>query len=324
MLYFAFRKVNFFEMKQILSEAKYSWVLLSLTISVFAFISRARRWSLLIEPLGHRPGLWNTYNALLFGYLTNYALPRMGEVARCVALNRKEKIPVDSLIGTVVVERAIDLLSLLSIIFLLLVIRFEKFGAFFREYIFENLNDKTSALTGGGFLIWIILGAVFLMFIVLIYLYRKKLAKNSFIIKISGFIKRFADGFKTVAKMKNRWEFVFHTIFIWTCYALMTWVVVFALPDITGNFKLADGIFLLVIGSLGMAAPVQAGIGAFHWIVSKGLVAVYGLGETEGQSFASLQHTSQTLLIFLLGSIAMIFLFTKIGTRKIPINSTNE
>jgi hypothetical protein len=104
----------------------------------------------------------------------------------------------------------------------------------------------------------------------------------------------------------------------------MTWVVVFALPEITGNFKFTDGVFLLVIGSLGMAAPVQAGIGAFHWIVSKGLVTVYGLGETEGQSFASLQWASQTLLVFLLGSLAMLFLFTKIGNKKIPVYNKDD
>jgi uncharacterized membrane protein YbhN (UPF0104 family) len=300
----------------ILKGAKYSWVLLSLVLSIFAFISRARRWILLIEPLGYKPSLWNSVNSVLFGYLTNYALPRMGEISKCVALNRKEKIPVDSLIGTIVVERSIDLLSLLVITIFLLIARFEKFGTFFEEYIFDNLSNKTTGLLMDNILFWSLILGVFLIFALLIIIYRKKLVKFKIVQKIIGFGKSFSEGFIAIGKMKNKWEFIFHTVFIWTCYAMMTWVVVFALPEITGDFKFSDGIFLLVIGSLGMAAPVQAGIGAFHWIVSKGLVTIYGLGETEGQSFALLQHTSQTLLVFLLGSIAMLFLYTKIGTRK--------
>ncbi len=311
-------------MINILKGAKYSWVILSLILSLFALISRARRWSLLIEPLSHRPGLWNTYNAVLFGYLANYALPRMGEITRCIALSKKEKIPVESLIGTVVVERAIDLLSLLAIIVLLLIARFKKFGEFFQKQIFQNLSEKTTGILGGSALFWITLVTGIIIIPLLIYLFRKQLIKLKIVKWISGFIGRLSEGLKSISRMKKKWEFILHTLFIWTNYALMTWVVVFALPEITGNFKFGDGVFLLVIGSLGMAAPVQAGIGAFHWIVSTGLHEVYKIGETESMAFASLQHTSQTLLIFLLGSIAALFLFTKIGDKKQSISSKKE
>lgn len=303
-------------MISILKGAKYSWVALSLVLSIFAFISRARRWSLLIEPLSHRPGLWNTYNAVLFGYLANYALPRMGEITRCIALSKKEKIPVESLIGTVVVERAIDMLSLLLIIVLLLIARFKKFGEFFQEQIFQNLSEKTTGIMGGSALFWIVLITLIIAIPLLLYLFRKQLMKLRVIKWIARFILRLSEGLKSVSLMKRKWEFLFHTLFIWSNYALMTWVVVFALPEITGDLKFADGVFLLVIGSLGMVAPVQAGIGAFHWIVSMGLQEVYKIGETESMAFASLQHTSQTLLVFLLGSIAALFLFTKIGDKK--------
>lgn len=315
LLFFAFRKVDFQEMISILSGAKYSWVALSLVFSIFAFISRAQRWSILIEPLGKKPGLWNTYNALLFGYLANYAFPRMGEVTRCIALNRKEKIPVDSLLGTVVVERAIDLISLLAIMLFLLIARFEKFGSFFQEQILDGIGEKVNGMTGNKALFLIIL-LVLTVFALIIVIFRKHLVRFKLFTLIRGFLNRLVAGLKSVLKMKKRWQFLAHTIFIWTNYALMTWVVFFALPDITGDLKFADAIFLLVIGSLGMAAPVQAGIGAFHWIVSMGLITVYGIGETEALSFASLQHTSQTLLVFFLGALATIFLFTRIGNKR--------
>ena len=318
LLYLAFRKVDFREMLHIISGAKYKWIALSLFFSFLALISRARRWSLLIEPLGKRPGLWNTYNAMMFGYLANYALPRMGEVTKCIALNRKSGIKVDALIGTVVVERAIDLLSAFIVLIFLLIARFEKFGAFFRDELFkkDNLVDKSESLLSSYLIPALILAAIGIILLILIIVYWKRIREISVVQKILEILRSFSKGIRTIFRMDRKWEFLAHTIFIWLCYALMTWVVVFALPEITGEFKFADGVFLLVVGTVGMAMPVQAGIGAFHYFVSRGLVMVYGLGETEGQAFATLQHTSQTLLVFLLGSLSAIFLFTKFGNKN--------
>lgn len=293
-------------------DVKYSWIGLSLIFAILAHISRSRRWILLIEPLEHRkPGLWNTINAVLFGYLANFALPRVGEITRCVALGKKEKIPVDSLVGTVIVERAIDLLSLLFILLLLLIARFEKFGNFFNEYIFEPLGDKIAGIFGETLVFWLLVAGVFAAGTIILLIFWERIKETRIYRKAVSTLKGISSGLKTVFSMKRRWEFVFHTIFIWINYALMTWVVVFSIPGITGHLGFMDGIFLLVIGSFGMAVPVQSGIGAFHWIVSRGLHFVYGLELSEGLVFATLQHESQTLLILVLGSISMLFLFSK-------------
>jgi len=319
LLYFAFRGINFSEMKQHLLSAKYSWIGLSLILAVFAHLSRARRWSLLVEPLSHRPGFLNTFTSLMFGYLANYAFPRIGEVTRCVALGKKENIPVESLIGTVIVERAIDFISMLIILVILLFARFEKFWTFFKEYIFIPIGEKLEGLVVNSWYVWAVLIFLLFAFVVVIYLYRKKLASNQIAQKITGLYHGTVTGLKSVFTMKRKWEFLFHTLIIWTSYAFMTWVIVFAMPDITGNLTFGDGIFLLVIGSLGMAAPVQAGIGAFHWIVSRGLHFVYGLDLTEGIAFATLQHESQTLLVLLLGLLSLVYLFAGRKRREAKI-----
>lgn len=310
-------------MWQHFKEAKYSWIGLSLVFAIISHISRARRWILLIEPLKYKPTLWNTFNATLFGYLSNYALPRAGEVARCVALGRKEKIPVDALIGTVIVERAIDLLSMFLIMIILLVARFEKFGAFFSEYIFQPIGDRITTVFGDAIIFWIILAALLVSIALALYLLRHRIMKLKLAQKIMEILKGVTEGLKSVWRMERKWEFLFQTLFIWLNYALMTWVVVFALPGITGDLKFVDGIFLLVVGSVGMAVPVQAGIGAFHFFVSRGLQYVYGIGETESLVFATLQHESQTLLILLLGSLSMIFLFSKRYKPK-PVPELSE
>jgi hypothetical protein len=87
----------------------------------------------------------------------------------------------------------------------------------------------------------------------------------------------------------------------------MTYVVIFAIPA-TSNLTLIDGLFILVIGGLGMAAPVQGGIGAFHWIVTSAL-SLYGISKAEGLAFATIQHESQAMLVILLGSFSVLMLF---------------
>lgn len=316
LLYFAFRGIEFSEMKGIFQGTKYGWIILSISISLIAMISRARRWILIIQPLNYNPSLWNTYNSVLFGYLANYAFPRLGEVSKCVSLGRKEKIPVDSLIGTVIVERALDLLMAILIMVFLLIARFEKFGAFFQEFLFEPMGDKISTGVTGAWLIVLIIGILGLLAVVFLYIYRNRLYRFKLFQKFSDIVKGIITGLKTVMKLKRKWEFIIHTLFIWLCYALMTWVMVFALPGITDSLNFVDGIFLLVVGSMGMIVPVQAGIGAFHWIVSRGLHFVYGLELTEGLVFATLQHESQTIFILIFGSISMFFLFRKERSKE--------
>jgi glycosyltransferase 2 family protein len=322
LLYFAFRGIDFSEMAVHFREARYGWIGLSLVFAVVSHISRSRRWILLIQPLNYKPSLWNTVNAVLFGYLANYALPRAGEITRCISLGKKEKIPVDSLVGTVIIERAIDLLSMLAILLILLIARFEQFGSFFNDYIFFPLGEKIASLFGQTTIFWIIFSAIIFLLIALLYSFRKKILTMEAAKKIIRILKGVVVGLKTVLSMERKWEFLFHTLFIWFNYAMMTWVIVFSLPNITGHLTFVDGIFLLVIGSMGMAVPVQSGIGAFHWIVSRGLHFVYGLELTEGLVFATLQHESQTLLILVLGSIAMIMLFSK--NKKIRLAKIKE
>jgi glycosyltransferase 2 family protein len=324
MLYFAFRGMDFSEMKGIFQDTKFAWIILSMVISVLALVSRARRWMLIIHALNYNPSLWNTFNAVVFGYLANYAFPRLGEVSKCVALGRKEKIPVDSLVGTIIVERALDLLMAVLIMVFLLIARFEKFGTFFQEFLFNPMGDKISSGFSGAWLIILVIGILGILTVVLLYIYRNRLYKFKFFKKFSEIVKGIIVGIRTVMRLERKWEFLFHTLFIWLCYALMTWVVVFALPGITDSLTFVDGIFLLVVGSMGMVVPVQAGIGAFHWIVSRGLHFVYGLELTEGLVFATLQHESQTLLILVLGSISMFFIFRKTRIKDKPAYPTTS
>jgi len=315
LLYFAFRGVALNELASTLQKVNFWWIGLSLLFAGISFLIRARRWMLLIEPLGFNPSYINTYHSLMVGYLSNYALPRLGEVTRCVTLGNREKIPVDSLFGTVIIERVTDMLMLMLILVILLISWMEKFGAFFGEQVLQPLEEKLVELFGGTLVFWLMVSAGLVIFVLLIYLLRKRLYRFALVRKIRGIFLGILDGLKTIYRMKRKWEFVLHSVLIWVLYILMTWVVVFALEELSG-LTFIDGMFLLVIGGLGMSAPVTAGFGAYHWITSRGLMFVYGFSLETGTAYAILAHESNSLLTILLGAISyMILMFSKKNTK---------
>jgi uncharacterized protein (TIRG00374 family) len=316
LLYFAFRGIAFDQLALTLREANFWWIGLSLIFAFLSFLTRARRWQLLIEPLGYRPSFKNTYHSLMVGYLSNFALPRLGEVTRCVTLGNREKIPVDSLIGTVIIERVTDLIMLLLIMLFLLFSWMDKFGAFFGENVFDPIREKVTTALGGMFLFWLLVFGTLVLIVLLVFLFRKQLGRFRLIRKLGGFLLGILDGLKTIYKMERKWEFLIHSILIWLLYIFMTWVVVFALKE-TSSLKFIDGVFLLVIGGLGMSAPVTAGFGAFHWITSRGLVYVYGLTLAQGGAYAILAHESNSLFTILLGALSYMLLVISRKKKKV-------
>ncbi|HUU99803.1 MAG TPA: lysylphosphatidylglycerol synthase transmembrane domain-containing protein [Bacteroidales bacterium] len=308
LLWLAFRNVEIDNLIAGLKEANYSWLLLSILSGLFAYISRARRWVLLINPLGFNPSLRNTFLALMTGYLANLALPRVGELTRCVALGKKEKMPVDQLFGTVVVERTVDFISLMLILIVLIFFRGEQINQFLKLSIFIPLQQKVFSLVGFTWIIWLIIVSLLAILLSQLIRYRKRLRKIRFFARLIELAKGIISGLKTIISLKRKWEFIFHTIFMWICYTLMTWVVVFAIEP-TSHLTLGDSVFLLVIGGLAMSAPVQSGLGAFHYIVSRGLAFVEGVKIEDGLIYAFLTHESQLLFIIIVGTISFFLIF---------------
>jgi uncharacterized protein (TIRG00374 family) len=310
LLWFAFRNVDFKRLMADLKEADYSWLLLSVLFGFFAFVSRARRWVLLINPLGFKPSTRNSFYALMTGYLANIALPRIGEITRCVALGKKEKIPVDQLIGTVVVERTIDFLSLLSIMIVLIITSSDQIGLFLKESILIPIQQNVSSIFGNTWILWVILFCLGAITLFLMIRFKKNLRKIRFFSKMFDIARGIINGLKTITNLKRKWEFIFHTVFIWVNYTLMTWVVVFSLES-TSHLTLGDSIFLLVIGGLAMSAPVQSGLGAFHYIIRQGLLIVKGIPVEDGLAYALLTHESQLIFVAIIGTISFFIIFRK-------------
>lgn len=288
--------------------ARYEWVLISLFFATMALFSRTYRWILLIEPLGYKPAAKNTFFALMSGYLANFILPRIGEITRCGSLNRTDRIPVDKLLGTVITERISDLLIVLLLATTVFFLKIGFFGDFLYFNLFHPLYLRTASLINLPWLIWMAIGLSILLALLFYRMIRLWLRKYHLFRRLEKILRSIIDGMKTIGQMNKTWPFLLHTVFIWLMYFLMTWAVIFALPS-TAGLGAADVLFIMVIGGLAMAAPVQGGIGAYHWVVSMGL-GIYGIPREDGLVFATLSHESQALLMIILGSFSMFMIFT--------------
>lgn len=314
LLWLSFRGIDFRSTLLEFKSIDYGWLLLSVVASIIAFISRAYRWNLLIAPLGHQPRLYDTTNAVMIGYLVNLAIPRLGEVTRCGSLSRTSTAPFDRLIGTVIVERVLDVLCL-GICFLFTAwIEHDRLGNFLFENIIQPIHRKWDALPNQAMLLLAVLAGVILLTLLLIR--RKNVSgKLPGMSKFAELFKGILQGLRSVRKIEKKGSFIFHTILIWFLYFLMSYTCFKALPA-THDLSWQAGMFVLVVGGMGMAAPVQGGIGAYHLLVSRGLT-LFGLTIVHGLAFATLMHTTQTLLVILGGGISMFLVSLQTAKKKV-------
>lgn len=306
LLVLAFRGISFQHIINQIAKAKFVWVLLSFLISGFAHVIRAVRWNLLIEPLGYHPSTRKTFYAVMTGYLANLAFPRLGEVTRCGSLTKAESIPFNKLLGTVITERIVDVLSLLSCLLIVMIIEFKRLGSFLKLNIIKPMVQKFQTIGSSPSIIVALI--ILLVFVFFVLRYFKKAKGNKF----SNLVKGITEGIASIRSLKRPWLFIFHSVFIWFLYFLSVYVAFFAFPS-TENLGLGAALFLLVASGVAMSAPVQGGIGAYHLLVSEGLL-LYGLTPEEGLAFATLLHSLQMILSVLLGSISFLLLFS--GRRK--------
>ena len=311
LLVLAFKDIDLKKMVEGFKEANYLWVAIAAVAAMGAHIARTLRWQLLIEPLGHKPSFTNTFGALMIGYIANLAFPRIGEVARCGSLRKTDKIPFQSLLGTVIVERAFDMLMILALTFVVFVIRIDFFGQFLWANALAPLGVKLKEL----FINTPLLLALFaIAFVALIVLIRRKAFGKKFHQKLSNFITGLVDGVKSVFTMRRRGAFFAYTLLLWFCYWIMTWIMVFAI-DATSTLGPIDGLFLLVVGSFGMAVPVQGGFGAYHIITAMAL-GIYGIPREDGLIYAIISHESQTLLFVVLGLAYLVYFYFLLRKKK--------
>lgn len=273
--------------------ANYWWVGASLLLGILSHISRAYRWQFLLEPLGYKPRLANSIMTVLIAYLLNLFIPRSGEFARAASIKKYEKIPFEKAFGTIVAERVADVIMLLGIMGLAFFLQTDLIS----KYIFKD--DGQSSLYS-KIIILVIVPAIGYF----TYNFMKK-SEHPFIHKIIEFIQGLFAGVISIFKMKKKWQFIFHTVFIWAMYVLMFYVVTFALPETT-NLPFAAIIVGFVVGGLSMALT-NGGLGSYPIFVASALI-LYQVEDNPARAFGWIMWTAQTIMVILFGGLSFLLL----------------
>jgi len=299
------------DFKNALFHANYWWVAFAVLIGLLSHLIRALRWNMMIEPLGYRPRLKTTFYSVMIAYLANMAIPRLGEVTRCGILQRYEKVPFDKALGTIVVERAIDLLSLIIITLLLFIFQFDLIYDFFDEKVIIPLGEKIAQSNN----LLLIVAIVFVVCGIAVWYFIKKFKHTDLYLRIRILLLNVREGVYSIRHLKNFWLFLFYSVFMWFCYYAMVWVCFYAMAQ-TAHLGMAEALSVLVFGTVGIIAT-PGGIGAYHIIVTETLVALYGLQETYANSFSWLAWGCQTAMIILIGLLSLLLLSRLSGKETV-------
>ncbi|MBA2562145.1 MAG: flippase-like domain-containing protein [Chitinophagaceae bacterium] len=290
------------QFSETLLNANY-WVIMPVIImSVLSHISRAVRWKILIEPLGYKPSIKNTFYSVMSGYLVNTFLPRVGEILKCSLLARYEKIPMNKLLGTIIIERIFDLICYFILIIITFLIQLNYISDFVKQK-FEQLANNNR-----GFEAWLTLLIVILILtatIIILWLIFKKFAHHDSLIKIKNFYNGLREGFNTIRKLKKRQWFLAHTLFIWSMYLMQIYIGFYALSA-TAYLGITEAFSVLSLATLAMIVS-PGGIGAFPLAVQEVLL-IYNV---DNISFGWLMWGISTTIIIVLGLISFGLLVYK-------------
>ena len=295
-LYLVFRKIDLSEFTSALAQTRWGWIGAALLCGLLSHWFRGLRWSLLAEPLGHRPSALQAFYAVMSGYLANLALPRLGELTRCLLLARKTPLGLSALIGTVVVERLMDLGVLLVLALGVLL------G--YQEMLLNPVWSFVTTNFGAGFSLSFIL-AIGLGLGTILVLWRTLGRLVPMPAKVRQTLADMAQGMAALSRIPSPFWLGVYTFLIWLGYYLMTYFCFFAFPG-AESLGASDALLLLVAGAFGFVMPVQGGMGAYHAAIVWTLGRIPGLvmSTTTALAFATLSHLAQTILVVVVGGLS--------------------
>lgn len=290
MVWYSLSKVSISKVIEYAQNADYTYIILGVFLGLLSHLSRSYRWIFMLEPMGYKIKFGNSLMAVFATYLINYTIPRAGEVARASILTNYEGVPFEKGFGTIVAERIADMLVMLGIIGITLFLQFD----FIYGFLVEKFNP---AKIGIALVVCILLGLLFLRLI--------KQSNSKLALKIKNFANGLIEGALSIFKMKKKWAFIFHTLFIWGMYLLMFYVTSFSITELHGIS--AGAILIGFISASFSIAATNGGIGSYPLAIFAAF-SIFGIAEEPSIAFGWIMWASQTLMVIIFGGISLIYL----------------
>ena len=307
LVYFCLRSVDWTQFGEALRHCRWEYVLLAMLFGVLGLIVRGLRWRRLLLPLDASTSAVTSINAYGIGNAVNLVVPRAGDVVRVgYVINRSAQdqegrrlVGFNKGLGTVVMDRGLDVVLAIIIAVVLMFVEREHFGSWLMGS-FSGADSKSNIW-------WLLIGVLaFLVgIIILLWALRKKGGMWS---KVWQFIAGIGHGIASIRHMHKSWLFVLDTILIWIFLWGTSASIVWALQDIEqfASLTLADTFLIMIIGCITTAIPVPGGFGAYHGIVAGALVGIWGIPLSLAMIYATLNHESQVVVNAVCGIVTYI------------------
>ncbi len=290
LVWYSLSKISVEQLLQYFKDADYLFIGLGIVFGAISHLSRAYRWKYLIRPMGYELGFPNSVMAVFAAYLINYTIPRAGEISRATIVANYEGIPFEKGFGTIVAERVADMIVMMGIIVITLMLEF--------DFIYQFFTDRFEPLK-------IVIGIILIAFIFILLVTFIRKSKSTIAQKIKAFVSGLVEGMLSIFKMKQKWAFIAHTLFIWFLYVLMFYITTFALPETT-NIPMAAILIGFISASFSIAAT-NGGIGSYPVAVYAAF-SIFGIAKEPSIAFGWIMWSSQTLMIIILGGLSLLYL----------------
>lgn len=283
--------------------ANFWWIAVVGFFLLLSHLSRTMRWLMLVRPMGYQAGFLNALFSIGVGYFANLGFPRIGELVRAATLARYERIPPEKVMGTVVVDRVADGLSMFAVLGLAFLFESDRIFSLIRS-LRQGGTD-----TGSNTVYWLmILGVVGIAGLVLMWVFRKSLSRLPLFSKVIDLLKGFAQGIQTISKLEKPHWFIFHSLNVWVMYYLMAYVGFFAFGP-TSSLGPMAGLIVFAAGTLGFTVPSPGGMGTYHFMVASVLTFFYNIPKADAFSYANIIFFSiQIGFNVLFGIVSVVFL----------------
>lgn len=287
LLWLSLRGIDLEEFWQQLQRVPLGWVWFFIPVALASHLFRALRWKLLIEKEGSDAKISTLFAGVMLGYFMNFLVPRLGEITRPVYVARKIKASSSWMIGTIVLERIIDLLILIGLFFFVILALLSD------SSVVTDLFGADEIPT--GLLLGVVAGSFVVLGLIWVGLKGVMASREHLpgpIQKVADLIVSFGQGVLSIRGLKTWPQFTGYTLLTWLGYIGMSYLPFFAIetvqPGVTLGFT--EAIIITVVAGIGITIPTPGGIGTYHLFVQQALFLLYGVPLVEGLAYATLSH----------------------------------
>ena len=300
-LYFAFKDVDLELLVSTLSNANYFWILIFFLIQVLSHIIRAWRWRYLLNHIKPNIPLRNLFSSVMIGYLVNNFIPRGGEIARPYALGKLENISVSSSLATVIVERVLDVLTLLLLVIFSLIYNYDLLISNFPWLEVAVIIALIFSAIGLGFLVILSVKTEFAFKVIKKF---TSILPNKIANKIETLIIAFVEGLLVIKNPKSYLNIILGTVLLWFAYTMQYYIPFYAF-NMVGTYSLTimSALVLNCILAIGIMIPIPGATGTYHAFCIQALTGLFLVDVSTAAAYGTVTHAVGLIGITVVGLI---------------------